>query len=144
MTDGPVGWSDAADEVFRGDITVAAAYVTPAGGAVAVGVAPCGLADRNRGTVGFTTSLGFGKKLERIVRDPHVALAYHARDHGFSGSPQYVLAQGLASADITPSRERLEAFIPQAQRYLGEIKRGPIWDRLLREYYSERVFVDIT
>jgi hypothetical protein len=35
MTDGPVQWSDAADEVFRGDITVAAAYVTPAGGAVA-------------------------------------------------------------------------------------------------------------
>jgi hypothetical protein len=46
--------------------------------------------------------------------------------------------------DITPSRERLEALIPQVQRYLGEVKRGPIWDRLLREYYAERVFVDIT
>jgi hypothetical protein len=93
--------------------------------------------------VGFTTSLGFGRKLERIVRDPHVALAYHARDHGFSASSWYVLAQGLASVDITPSRERLEALIPQAQRYLGEVKRGPIWDRLLREYYTERVFIDI-
>src|SRR5947208_1550759 len=104
MTDGPVGWNDAADEVFRGDITVAAAYVTPAGGAVAVGVAPCGLADRDRGTVGFTTSLGFGKKLERIVRDPHVALAYHARDHGFSASPRFVLAQALAGHDAAGLR----------------------------------------
>jgi hypothetical protein len=110
---------------------------------VVVAVAPCGIAQRDRGMVGFTTSLGFGRKLERIIRDPHVALAYHARDHGFSASPRYVLAQGLASADITPSRERLEAFAPQAQRYLGEIKHGPVWDRLLREYYSERVFVDI-
>ena len=71
--------------------------------------------------VGFTTSLGFGRKLERIIRDPHVALAYHARDHGFR-LPRYVLAQGLASADITPSRERREVFIPQVQRYLGGIK----------------------
>lgn len=138
-----VCWPDEADDVIRGDMTAAAAYATPAGGAVVVAVAPCGIGQRDRGMVGFTTSLGFGRKLERIIRDPHVALAYHARDHGFSASPRYVLAQGLASADITPSRERLEAFAPQAQRYLGEIKRGPVWDRLLREYYSERVFVDI-
>src|SRR5436309_5203260 len=143
MTDGPVGWNDAADEVFRGDITVAAAYVTPAGGAVAVGVAPCGMADRDRGTVGFTTSLGFGKKLERIVRDPQVALAYHARDHGFSASPRFVLAQGRASVDLEPSPARLEAFTPQAVRFLGDLKQGPVWDRLLREYYAERVFVDV-
>ena len=138
-----VHWPDEADDVIRGDMTAAAAYTTPAGGAVVVAVAPCGIGQRDRGMVGFTTSLGFGRKLERIIRDPHVALAYHARDHGFSASPRYVLAQGLASADITPSRERLEAFIPQVQRYLGGIKRGPVWDRLLREYYSERVFVDI-
>src|SRR5436305_11367078 len=139
MTDGPVGWNDAADEVFRGDITVAAAYVTPAGGAVAVGVAPCGLADRNRGTVGFTTSLGFGKKLERIVRDPRVALAYHARDHGFSASPRFVLAQGLASVDLQPSAARLAAFGPQAARFLGPLTQGPLWDRQIRAYFRRRV-----
>jgi hypothetical protein len=136
-------WGDASDEVIRGDLTVAAAYVTPAGGAVAVGVSPCGMADRERGTVGFTTSLGFGKKLERIVRDPHVALAYHARDHGFATNPSYVLAQGIASVDLTPSPSRLEQFGPQATRFLGELKQGPVWDRLLREYYAERVFVDV-
>jgi hypothetical protein len=139
----PVRWSDEADEVIRGDLTVAAAYVTPAGGAVAVGVTPCGLSDRQQGTLGFTTSLGFCKKLERIVRDPHVALAYHAREHGFSTSPRYVLAQGMASVDLEPSPVRLKEFGPQATRFLGELKQGPVWDRLLREYYAERVFVDI-
>jgi hypothetical protein len=93
--------------------------------------------------VGFTTSLGFAKKLARIIADPHVAMAYHTREHGFSASPTFVLAQGLASVDIRPSRQRLEAIVPQAERYVGTVVRGPVWDRLLREYYFERVFVDI-
>jgi hypothetical protein len=127
-----VSWSDDVDEVIKGDITAAAAYITPAGGAVVTGVAPCGIGQRETGMLGFTTSLGFGKKLERIIRDPHIALAYHARDHGFSASPAFVLAQGTASVDITPSRERLDELTPQAERYLGKVMRGPVWDRLLR------------
>jgi hypothetical protein len=111
MGDG-VSWPAGADEVIKGDLTAAAAYLTPAGGAVVTGVAPCGLGDRDRGVLGFTTSLGFGKKLERIVADPHVALAFHAREHGFSASPAFVLAQGTASVDLTPSRQRLEALTP--------------------------------
>jgi hypothetical protein len=138
-----VRWSDDADAVIRGDITAAAAYVTPAGGAVVTAVAPCGLGERDSGVLGFTTSLGFGKKLERIIRDPHVALAYHSRDHGFSASPLFVLAQGTASVDVRPSPERLEAMVPQAERYVGKVRRGLVWDRLLHEYYYERVFVDI-
>ena len=70
-----VCWPDEADDVIRGDITAAGAYTTPAGGAVVVAVAPCGIGQRDLGMVGFTTSLGFGRKLERIIRDPHVALA---------------------------------------------------------------------
>ncbi|HKY77895.1 MAG TPA: hypothetical protein VJS45_17310 [Acidimicrobiia bacterium] len=143
MSDTPVRWSDDADDAIRGDITAAAAYVTPAGGAVVIGVSPCGLADRERGTLGFTTSLGLGKKLERIVLDPHVALAYHARDHGFSTSSRFVLAQGIASVDLEPSPSRLREFGPQVVRYLGDLKQGRVWDRLLREYYAERVFVDV-
>jgi hypothetical protein len=138
-----VRWSADVDEVFRDDLTAAAGYLTPAGGAVVTGVAPCGLADRKTGVIGFTTSLGFGKKLERIIRDPHVALAYHARAHGFSDSPAFVLAQGIASVNLRPSPARLEALAPQAERYLGKAVRGPVWDRLLREYYQDRVFVDI-
>jgi hypothetical protein len=110
---------------------------------VVTAVAPAGIDRRDAGGVGFTTSLGFPRKLERIIRDPHVALAFHTREHGFSASPAFVLAQGRARVDITPSRQRLEALIPQAERYFGKVMRGPMWDRLLREYYFERVFVDI-
>jgi hypothetical protein len=140
----PVRWSAGVDDVIRGDITAAVAYVTPAGGAVVTAVAPCGIAQRDLGVIGFTTSLGFGKKLERIIADPRVALAYHAREHGFSASSAYVLAQGRASVDLTPSRDQLEGLTPQVERYLGEVMRGPVWDRLLREYYQERVLVDIS
>ena len=119
-----------------GDLTAAAAYLTPAGGAVVTAVAPCGMRQRDTGVLEFTTSLGFGKKLQRIVADPHVALAFHAREHGFSASPAFVLAQGTASVDLQPSRERLEALTPQVERYLGKVARGPVWDRLLREYYT--------
>jgi hypothetical protein len=143
MAGAPVRWPDEVDEVLTGDLTAAAAYITPAGGAVITAVCPIGIARRDTGEVGFTTSLGFAKKLERIIANPRVALAYHAREHGFSASPLFVLAQGTATVDITPSRERLEATAPQGQRYLGPFMRGPVWDRLLHEYYYERVFVDI-
>jgi hypothetical protein len=139
----PVRWPAHVHEIITGDLTAAAAYITPAGGAVVTGVAPCGFARRDDGVVGFTTSLGFAKKLERILRDPRVALAFHARDHGFSARDGFVLVQGRATVDLNPSPERLDAFVPQATRYLGEIKQGPLWDRLLKEYYRERVFVDI-
>src|SRR5215212_2054244 len=91
-----MSWPDAIDEVLGGDLTAALAYSTPAGGAVATAVAPLGLRDRENGTVSFTTSLGFGRKLDRISRDPRVALAYHAREHGHSESSRYVLVQGTA------------------------------------------------
>src|SRR3954447_20070864 len=93
----PVRWNDEDDAVITGDLTAALAYVTPAGGAVVTAVAPVGLRDREAGTVSFTTSFGFAKKLDRIRRDPRVALAFHAREHGFSGSPRYVLVQGMAA-----------------------------------------------
>jgi hypothetical protein len=139
----PVRWSDDADDVIRGDLTVAAAYLTPAGGAVVTAVAPCGIGQRDTGVLGFTTSLGFGQKLKRIVADPHVALAFHTREHGFSASPAFLLVQGTATVELRPPRARLEALTPQAERYVGKVVRGPVWDRLLREYYGERVFVDI-
>jgi hypothetical protein len=139
----PVAWSDEADDAIAGDLTAAIAYVTPAGGVVVTAVATCGVRDRGAGALVFTTSLGLSKKLERIIRDPSVALAYHAREHGFSSSSMFVLAQGHATVTLTPSNERLEDFIPAVEPFLGKIKRGPMWTRFLREYYWERVFVDI-
>jgi hypothetical protein len=144
MVSDPVRWSDDVDEVMKGDLTAAVAYLTPAGGAVVTAISTLGNVRRDAGQVAFTTSLGFPRKLERILADPHVALAFHAREHGFSASPAFVLAQGGASVDLQPRREQLDALLPNWERYLGKMIRGPVWDRLLHEYYFERVFVDIT
>jgi hypothetical protein len=138
-----VEWSDEVQDVMVGDLTAAVAYVTPAGGAVVTTISPLGIVDRASGTVGFTTSLGFSKKLEHILRNPRVAICYHAREHGFSASRSLVLAQGSASVDLKPSPARLTALKPQVARYLGEPPHGPIWDWILREYHQERVFVGI-
>ena len=115
--------------------------MTPAGGAVVTAVSPIGLRDREAGTVTFTTSLGLGKKLERIERNPRVALAFHAREHGFSTSAQYVLVQGEAEASLPPDRDYLENVVrPQAERFMGPPKEGRLfWDRWLQEYYADRV-----
>jgi len=140
-----VEWPDDIDEVIGGDLTAAVAYCTPAGGAVVTAVAPIGLRDREAGTVGFTTSLGFGKKLERIQQNPHVALAYHDRRHGFSNSSEYVLVQGKATAVLEPDRDFVENEIgPRAERFMGKPKRGKIfWDRWLQQYYADRVPVTV-
>jgi hypothetical protein len=140
-----ITWPDRADEAISGDLTAALAYVTPAGGAVVTAVAPIGLRDRDAGTVSFTTSLGFGKKLERIKRNPRVSLAYHAREHGFADSSDFVLVQGDANAFTEPSREYLdETLRPQAVRFMGPPKEGKLfWDRWLREYYQDRIPVTV-
>lgn len=143
MTSASPGWPDAADAVIRGDLTVAAANVTPADGAVVTSVAPVGLADREAGRVGFTTSLGLPKEPERILRDPHVSVAHHTRDHGFAASGSYVVAQGTASVDLRPSPERLAELMWASEPFLGETRRGPIRDWLLRENHQERVFIDV-
>jgi len=137
----PITWPDSADEAISGDLTAALAYVTPAGGAVVAAVAPIGLRDRDAGTVSFTTSLGFGKKLERIKRNPRVSLAYHAREHGFCQSSDFVLVQGDATPSTEPSRDYLEQTLrPHAARFMGPPKEGKLfWDRWLREYYQDRV-----
>ncbi len=140
----PVTWSDADDEIITGDLTTGLTYRTPAGGAVVVAVAPIGLRDRERGTITFTTSLGFGRKLERMRDDPQVALAYHAREHGFAADPRYVLVQGTASFDAEPDRDMLENVVgPAAERFMGPPARGAFWDRWLRAYYADRVLVTV-
>jgi hypothetical protein len=97
--------------------------------------------DREQGTVTFTTSLGFGKKLERIKGNPRVALAYHSREHGFASGPDFVVVQGEAAPETEPDRAFLEDVVgPQAERFMGPPRRGRLfWDRWLQEYYSDRV-----
>ena len=138
-------WSDDEDAIIGGDLTAALAYLTPAGGAVVTPVAPIGLRDRDAGTVTFTTSLGFGRKLERMRSNPRVALAYHAREHGFADGPAFVVVQGLASAETEPDRDVLEEEVrPASLRFMGPPKTGVFWDRWLDAYYADRVLVTVS
>jgi hypothetical protein len=139
----PVAWDDDTDAILNGDLTAALGYRTPAGGAVVMAVAPIGLHDRGEGRVGFTTSLGFSKKLDRIAEDPRVALAFHAREHGSSASSAYVLVQGRATVVAQPSSARKAEVFEHAARYLGSPPRGRFWDYWLREYGDVRVPVDV-
>ena len=136
-------WSDADDQILAGDLTAALAYATPAGGAVLTPVAPIGLRDRKARTVTFTTSLGFGRKLDRIKADPRVTLAYHAREHGFASGPGFVVVQGHARYDPHPEREALERLDPAVTRFMGPRQRGLFWDRWLSAYYEDRVLVTV-
>jgi len=139
-----MSWSDEVDAILGGDLTAGLAYVTPAGGAVITPVAPIGLRDREAGTVGFTTSLGFSKKLERLKRNPKVALAYHAREHGFAEGGLYVLVQGVARPAPQANPDHIMDVIgPQAEPFMGPPKRGFFWDRWLQAYYADRVEITV-
>jgi nitroimidazol reductase NimA-like FMN-containing flavoprotein (pyridoxamine 5'-phosphate oxidase superfamily) len=143
---GGVSWSDEIDSILGGDLTAALAYATPAGGAVATAIAPIGLRDRAAGTVGFTTSLGVSQKLERIRREPRIALAYHTRKHGLASSERFVLVQGTAEIVMDAQQDQIDHIVEQSVRYLGSFPRRPafFWDRWLREYTAIRVPVIVT
>ena len=103
-------------------------------------VAPIGLRDRAAGTVSFTTSLGFGRKLERFAKNPKMSLVFAAREHGFARSQRFVLVQGSV-VEVRQPDKRLGGSEPHAARFLRPAKRGRLWDPWLREYYQERVVV---
>ena len=138
-----VEWDDSVDAVLAGDLTAALGYRTPAGGVVVQAVAPIGLRDRTAGTVGFTTSLGFSKKLERIARDPRVAMAFHAREHGAARAPSTCSSKGARGSSTTLRRSSCCRFGAHAEAHLGAAREGWFWDRWLREYYAVRVPVHV-
>jgi hypothetical protein len=105
-------------------------------------MAPLGLRDREAGTLTLTTSLGLWKKLDRVRRKPGVAVAYHAREHGFSDRPGFVLVQGRASFSPTPDRAWLESIEHDWNRFLVPRSRGAL-GRALDVYYWQRVAIDI-
>ena len=137
-----VTWSDEVDEILTGDLAVGLAYLTPAKGVVIVPMAPLGLRDREAGKVTVTTSLGLWKKLDRVRRNPGVAIAYHAREHGYSDRPGFVLVQGRASFSTEPDRAWLESITPNWDRFLVPKSSGAL-GRVLDVYYWQRVAIEI-
>lgn len=133
------GWSDEADAIITGDLATALAYVTPARGVVVMPITTAGVRDREAGTVTFTTSLGFGRKLERIRSANQVALAFHAREHGFADGPAFVLVQGRATIGWTDLAAQRTALLEGMLRFSGPPKSGRFWNWWMREYYVQRV-----
>jgi hypothetical protein len=131
-------WPDAVDEILGGDQAVALAYVTPAQGVVLTPVTNFALRDRKAGTLAVNSSVGMWKKLERMQRNPHVAVAFHTRDHGISERPEFVLAQGRAT--IPPLHDPdawLEGMGENWERLGGRLPHdvGPVWRWWLRVYH---------
>jgi hypothetical protein len=105
-------------------------------------MAPLALRDREAGTVTLTTSQAMWKKLDRIRRNPGVAVAYHAREHGLTTRPGFVLVQGRASFPTTADRSWLESITPEWERFLGPRSTG-LSGRMLEVYYWQRVPITI-
>lgn len=143
---GNVSWPDDVDAVLAGDQALMLGTVTPAKGVVLMPVTNFAVRDRNKGTItAVNSSIGVSKKLERMRRDPHVALAYHTRRHCF-GEPtsEYVLIQGLATLS-DPDPRYVEQIWDNFQRYAGGNPRGgPLWDRWLAGWHHRvGVTVDV-
>lgn len=137
-----VSWTDDVDEILASDLAAGFAYLTPAKGVVITPMAPLALRDRQAGTVTLTTSQAMWKKLDRIRRNPGVAVAYHAREHGLTDSSGFVLVQGRASFPTTPDRDWLESITPEWERFLGPRSVG-LTGRMLEVYYWHRVPITI-
>lgn len=137
-----VRWPDSVDEILGGDQAVMLAYRTPASGVVLAPVTNFAVRDRDAGTITVNSSVGAGKKLDRIRRDPRVALAYHTRVHGFSDRPEYVLVQGEATLS-DPIPDYPATIGENWERFDGPRATGPLWDWWMRVYYL-RVGIEIT
>jgi hypothetical protein len=130
-------WPHEVEQILAGDQAVALGHVTPAGGVVLTPVTNFALRDREAGTVAVNSSIGMWRKLERITQDPHVAIAFHTRAHGFSGRPEYVLVQGRASVTALDDPDAWLAEVGDNWERFGGKSRdvGPLWEWWLRDYH---------
>jgi hypothetical protein len=138
----PTRWPDAIDEILGGDHVVALAYATPASGAVVLPVTNFGLRDRAAGTItAVNSSVGAWRKLERVRRNPRVALAYHTRAHALHDRPEYVLVQGTASLSA-PIPDYPSTIAPAWERFEPWTTMSPLWKRWMR-VYALRVEIEV-
>jgi hypothetical protein len=135
-------WPDRVDEILDGDQVVMLAYVTPAKGVVLLPVTNFAVRDREAGRLtAVNSSVGVWKKLERIRRDPHVALAFHTREHGRSDRPEYVLVQGTALLS-PPIPDYPATILEHWERVEPWRDLHPLW-KWWRRVYALRVAIEI-
>jgi hypothetical protein len=134
-------WPDAVDEILGGDHVVAFAYVTPASGVVLTPVTNFGVRDREAGTITVNSSVGAWKKLARIRENPHIALAFHTREHAASERSEYVLVQGKATLS-SPVPDYPSSILESWERFEPWRDISPLWKRWLR-VYALRVGIEL-
>src|SRR5947208_11589757 len=132
-------WPDNVDSILANDQAVTFAHVTPAHGVVLTPLTNFGVRDREAGTVGsVNSSVGMWLKLDRVRRNPRVAIAFHTREHSSTKRPEYVLVQGTA----TLSDDWLDSHLEEWERFGGQPRDlNPVWDWWLRVYH-DRVGID--
>ena len=126
-------WPDTVERIVEGDHVVMLAYVTPARGVVLTPVTNFGVRDQASGTVTVNSSVGAPKKLDRIRRKPHVALAFHTRAHALHDRAEFVLMQGTASLS-EPIPDYPTSILEHWERVERWSNVGPLWKRWLRVY----------
>src|SRR5439155_3239977 len=134
-------WPDSLDEILIGDHAVMLAYVTPARGVVLAPVTNFGLHDRAAGVVMVNSSVGAWKKLDRIRRNPHVALAFHTRAHAEHARPEYVLVQGTAA--LGPPVEDYPSTILETWDQVEPWRNRAWWWKRWQRIYALRVDIRI-
>lgn len=135
------GWPDEIDEILDGDHVVLLAYVTPAKGVVLMPLSNFAIRDREEGTISVNSSVGVWKKLERIRRNPNVALAFHTREHGASDRPEYVLIQGRAELS-PPVSDYPSTVLEKWERFEPWRDINPFW-KWWQRVYALRVEIKV-
>jgi hypothetical protein len=135
-------WPDSVEEILDGDHAVMLAYATPGRGVVLAPVSNFGLHQRAVGVVTVNSSVGAWKKLDRIRRNPQVALAFHTRAHATNDRAEYVLVQGRAAL-APPVPDYPSTVVDNWERLEPWRDLGPLWKRWLR-VYALRVEIRIT
>jgi hypothetical protein len=134
-------WPDIADQIFDGDHVVMLAYATPASGVVLLPLSNFGVRDREAGTLTVNSSVGAWRKLERMRRNPRVALAFHTRRHARHDRPEYVLVQGTVTLS-PPIPDYPASILENWERFEPWSDVGRLWKWWLR-VYALRVAMEV-
>ena len=135
-------WNDGVDEILGGDHVVMLAYATPASGVVLLPLNNFAGRDRDAGTISaINSSVGAWQKLERIRRNPRIALAYHSRSHSETRRSEYVLVQGRASISA-PVPDYPATIGERWERFESWSSTPALWKRWQR-IYATRVAIDV-
>jgi hypothetical protein len=137
-------WPNALDPVLRGDQILVFAHRTPASGVVLTPMTNFGTHRRDEGRVTVNSSIGMWRKLERVMQEQKVAIAFHARDHSASTQTDYVMLQGDGTVGPTDDPDGWMTDLGSSWETFGGQPRdvGLLWERWLRAYHW-RVNVDV-